>query len=298
MSTPWYLFLHPVVLKVGGKDARRYLHNRLSNDIRALQAGEACRAAALTAQGRVEGLFAVFADSEDTFYLVCDAGDREAVRAAVGRFIVADRVTIEDISDSCTVFHVGDEPEFTKTKLDPHASSKLLVLPHARVGTFGTDVLTLPNSQLSYETLVAHLGESLTPDRYAYLRIAHGEPTFPDEVHGEVILTEAGLYDAVSFTKGCYVGQEVIERSDAIGKLPRALERIRLVEPSEIAVDTEVLSASGERIGKVVSCAPGTEGASTFVFALLRTGKYGIGDSVSCAGLSGEILARPEKKRS
>jgi len=145
--------------------------------------------------------------------------------------------------------------------------------------------------------LRARLGEPLTEELYERLRIMHGEPAFPSEVNGDVILTETGLFDAVSFTKGCYVGQEVIERSDAIGKLPRSLERIRLGGHAEVAPDTEVLSAVGERLGKVLTCAQGRGGEPTFVFALLRTGKYGIGDLVTCAGAKGEILARPDKKR-
>ena len=64
----WYLQPSPVVFKVTGKDARRYLNNRLSNDLRTATAGASLVAGALTPQGRVEGLYTVYVVSDDLFY--------------------------------------------------------------------------------------------------------------------------------------------------------------------------------------------------------------------------------------
>ena len=74
MSRKWIHLEDAVVLRVSGKDARRYLNNRLSNDLRSAKPGDVVRAAALTPQGRVEGLFSVFIENEEVFLLVCVGG--------------------------------------------------------------------------------------------------------------------------------------------------------------------------------------------------------------------------------
>ena len=162
-----------------------------------------------------------------------------------------------------------------------------------RLSETGSDCLVLGvASERVSEELRARCGDPLSSDEYRLCRIKQGVPVFPDEANSDTILTEAGLYSAVSFSKGCYVGQEVIERSDAIGKLPRTLELIRLNGASSIEPGTSVVNGSGEAIGKVVSSAvDGAEGA-TFLFALLRSGKYGSAEPVECAGLTGAIVPR------
>ncbi len=293
MSLDWHILPSAIVLKVSGKDARRYLNSRLSNDLRAAQPGDAVRAAALTAQGRVEGLFTVFVQPSDTFYLACDAGPREEVVAALKRFIVADRVAVEDLSSQASLVHIAAETSQAAALLQSVGGELLGAAACARVSEKGSDCLLLGAShqQLS-DSLRAQLREPLSSDEYRLRRLKYGLPVFPDEVNGETILTEAGLYEAVSFTKGCYVGQEVLERSDAIGKLPRALELIRLSGTTAPQPGTAITSSSGEAFGKTVSAAVDAAQGATFLFALLRTGKYGVGDKVGCAGMEGEIVQR------
>ena len=99
-----------------------------------------------------------------------------------------------------------------------------------RVSTVGSDVILVTEVPIDgLRRLKELFGPALSEESYNLLRIKQGVPVYPDEINEDVILSECGVLDAVSFSKGCYVGQEVIERSDAIGRLPRALERIRLV---------------------------------------------------------------------
>ena len=289
MSAEWHLLPSPIVLQVSGKDARRYLNNRLSNDLRSLQPGESIRAAALSAQGRVEGLFTIWAQPNDLFFLVCDGGDRDAVRTALARFIVADRVTVDDISDRACVLHVVQGLDSIRPTIEALSPERLLSAPASRLSDAGTDCVVVGVARADVER---QLGAGMSPESYARERVRYGTPTFPEEINGDSILTEAGLYDAVSFSKGCYVGQEVIERSDAIGKLPRTLERIKLEGAASVEAGAPLTLAAGETIGKVVTAVSDTASKCTFLFALLRSGKYGNGDSVLCDGRRGEILPR------
>ena len=292
MSTPWFLFSDAVVLRVSGKDARRYLNNRLSNDLRSAQPGESVSAAALTAQGRVEGLFTVFVEPGDLFYLVCDGGSRDEVTAALKRFIVADRVAVEDVSAQACFVHVSAAPDEARQLLAP-CMPALLLAPKRRIAAQGSDCLAVGEAAARVAPqLEAACGEGLTPGEYRLRRTRLGVPSFPEEINGEIILTEAGMRDSVSFKKGCYVGQEVIERSDAIGKVPRTLELVRLLGEGEVPPGSPVVGAAGEAIGKSISSVADAENRSTFLFALLRTGKYGSAERVECAGRTGEIVPR------
>lgn len=291
MSACWYHLSRAVCLNVSGKDARRYLNNRLSNDLRALPPGQSLRAAALSPQGRVEGLFTVFLNSEERFYLVSDGGNRQALLASVGRYIVADRVSIEDITSTATVIHVGLSVERVQERLAIGKEQDVYMRAHARIGREGTDILILgDDSAETCRQCAASFGGQLSSERYDLLRCKWGTPVFPLEVNEQAVLTECGLRDAVSFSKGCYVGQEVIERSDAIGKLPRSLERVVLSGIDAPREGTPVHNSSNEAIGKLVSVMVDSESQHIYAFALLRTGKYSTGEVIRCDGLEGTVL--------
>jgi folate-binding protein YgfZ len=289
MSRTWIHLEEAVVLRVGGKDARRYLNNRLSNDLRNTKPGEVVRAAALTPQGRVEGLFSVLVESEESFLLLCDGGRRNTILAALSRYIVADRVSIEDISLQTTVLHGVD---LDRAEL---VEGVVSAIPLARISVNGCDyTVEGVERQRVLARCTEAWGTPLTPEEYALLRWKIAFATYPQEVNENNILTEAGMKEAVSFTKGCYVGQEVIERSDAIGKLPRTLERIQFEGVHHNLAGAPVMSASGQSIGKVVSCAIDTEHTCTGVFAFLKSGAYAKGDSVRCVEIKGSILSGDE----
>ena len=89
-----------IILSVSGRDARRYLNSRLTNNIKTLADGEVVSAGLLTPQGKTKAVFQVLSLGQDQFFLICDGGDRAKVMAATRQFIVADRVVVEDQSDN------------------------------------------------------------------------------------------------------------------------------------------------------------------------------------------------------
>ena len=288
----WFLFPDATIFRAQGKDVRRYLHNRLSQDLRLCTPDHPVKAAALNAQGRVEGLYTVFCDAADTFYLVCDGGKRNLLLAALSRFIVADRVSIEDCSSHVVWTHLAATQDDTTRLVTGIETETTFVFSNPRIDAVGTDLLLLcRNSQESVEHLRSLLGEPLSEEAYDVRRFMHGVPAFPDEIHDDMILTEAQTRDAVSFTKGCYVGQEVLERSDALGKVPRLLERIIFApSPTPLAVGAPILNAAGATIGKIASVRSEKSTGRIFVFAFLRHGKYNYSESVACDGATGTIL--------
>jgi folate-binding protein YgfZ len=291
MSVHWFHFRNAVAFKVAGKDARRYLNNRLSNDLRSLGDGQSVVAAALTAQGRVEALFTVFVSAADVFYLVSDGGNRQALFAAVTRFVVADRVSVEDISTSVAYLHISGSSSPDEDMPRPTPDTLIFSRRSTRLDEFGVDVLCVGDPEDIISSVQASLGKPLGESEYRLFRIKHGTPVFPDEVNDQVILTECGLREAVSFSKGCYVGQEVIERIDAIGKLPRSLARVRLSGAAEAIAGAVVTNEAGEALGKALSAAYDPQESKTYTFALLRSGTYSGGQQVMCNSLRGEIIS-------
>lgn len=279
----WKFLTSSVVLLIEGADARRYLHNRLSNSIRDLAVGSSIAAAALTAKGRVEALFFVSCLTDDSFLLCTDGGDSEYIRESLMRFAVADRVRCNDISDKTVRVHLaGAVPEV----LTPDVCVK-----NRRIADEGFDLTWLDTEAgLIREQLEQLCGLEVSDQEYFVARWNCGVAVFPEEINADIILTESGMMSAVSFNKGCYVGQEVIERSDAIGRLPRKLERIRLHGQAQIEVGSIVLKNDGTSIGRAISFGSDTASLDVLIFALLGTGKYEGGDAVSCGGVDGVVL--------
>ncbi len=288
----WYLQPSPVVFKVTGKDARRYLNNRLSQDLRTVSAGASLVAGALSPQGRVEGLYTVYAQSEDLFYLASDGGERQPLFAALGRYIVADRVSIIDCSSEALVGHIAGAAL-------PHLGGDVTSLAHAcaRLGADGEDFLILTDKTEDIRAhLLQQLGAPFSASEYDLKRFEAGFAQYPEEINDSMILTEGGLREAVSFQKGCYVGQEVIERSDALGKLPRHLERIVFEGTDAFSSQASVIGTESKHIGKIISTIADSANNKLCAFALLKNGAYAAHDQVHCEGRAGTILSSEEKK--
>ena len=286
MISKWFPIDSAVTFKVSGKDSIRYLHNRLSNDIRALGVGASGLAAALSAQGRVEGLFSVSRIGESEFLLSSDGGDATKLSEIIRRFVVADRVTFEDITKDLAVVHIAVSRDDLYPKLKDLGVVPLSIMDRARLSSFGVDiVINISDAAIVQQSF----GEPLSKANYDLLRWEFGTPVYPSEVNDGGMLLEYGLRNAVSFTKGCYVGQEVVERSDAIGKLPRQIARIRLTGSDLLSGGESVVTLSGEALGKVVSVIPDPEQKGLLLFALLKSEKYKDGDAVIIAGRQGQV---------
>jgi folate-binding protein YgfZ len=166
-----------------------------------------------------------------------------------------------------------------------------------RLGNEGEDLLILSDKVSDIRvTLSARLGAPISKDEYDLKRFAAGFAEFPTEINDSLILTEGGLREAVSFQKGCYVGQEVIERSDALGKLPRHLERIVFDGCEAVPLQAVVVGREEKPIGKVVSVISDTANKRVCAFAMLKTGAYTAYEEVQCEGVRGKIISSEDSK--
>ncbi len=216
-------------VRVAGADAADYLQRMLSNDVEALAPGESCEALLLTAKARVIAPLLVLRRAFDDFLLLTEPelGDRVRVELVRMRFAAKAEVELEAHS-STLVF--GEQPDGA--------------LPNA---DYGRD---------AWEVLDAEVeGEPIAPEELERLRIEAGTPRFGAEIDDRVLPAEAGLTErAVSFSKGCYPGQEPIARQHYRGKLNRRLRVLDL--DGDVDPDAEI--RLGEKaVGRVTSVVPG-----------------------------------------
>lgn len=266
-----YKFPSPVILEVSGLHAERYLHNRLSNNIKALSIGAGCLAGALSPQGRTEALFFVLREASDVFLVLADGGDPAEVIAALKRFLVAERVTVihrEDLS----LFH----GVFDSQVQIPEKS-----ISRNRTGTPGFDIIASQKPDLRVE--------EIDTNAYTLLRIKAGLVAFPEDVNSESLLSETGPREAIGFGKGCYPGQEVVEKIDAYGKAPRKIVRVKMEEKQEALKSTMPVRdpETGREIGELLSFAYDSVENQTLGFLLVRANYQNTKFEVS--SLQGEL---------
>jgi folate-binding protein YgfZ len=196
--------------RLAGPDAVRYLNGQVTNDVTRLRDGQASYAAVCTAKGRMEGDVSIAVHAGD-FYLEADPVLRESLGARLEKYLIADDALLEDVSELWSLSHVfGTTP--------PVAPKGGFVVAHARFGVPGHDVwITGPDAVVA--------GAAVEADVIETLRLEHGIPRWGAELTANTLPPEAGprLLNAISYTKGCYVGQETIARLKSVGHVNREL---------------------------------------------------------------------------
>jgi folate-binding protein YgfZ len=216
-------------VRVAGPDAADYLQRMLSNDVEALAAGESCEALLLTAKARVIAPLRVLRTADDSFLLLTEPELGDRVRHELTRMRFAAKAAVElEEHESTLVF---DEPQ-------PGG------IENAEYGRPAWEVLDVNVD-----------GEVVGEAELERMRIEAGTPRYGSEIDDRVLPAEAGLTDrAVSFTKGCYPGQEPIARQHYRGKVNRRLRVLEL--DGDVERETPVVW-EGKEVGRVTSVAGG-----------------------------------------
>lgn len=262
-------------IAVRGRDRTRLLHSVTSNDVKKLQPGQGCYAFLLSPQGRIQADLLLFCFA-DRFLIETEPELREKVLAHIRRYIVADQVELEDVTERTGEISVeGPRAAAILASLGapvpqtPHshdawgdatvANAGITGQPGFRVFCAAEAVADLAHR------LVAAGARSATPDDFRTVRIENGKPRYGEEIGDTVLPPETRQTHAVSFTKGCYIGQEIVERIRARGHVNRTLHRIELSgadpaapgstvdyggKPAEIAS-----SVYSPRLGKTIALA-------------------------------------------
>jgi folate-binding protein YgfZ len=225
--------------RLTGPDAARYLNGQVTNDVTRLADGHACYAAVCTAKGRMEGDVSIALHAAE-FYLDADPVLRESLGARLEKYLIADDAAFEDVSDFWSLSHVFG----TTAPPTPEAG---FIITYPRYGLPGHDVWIEHSSPVV-------ISPTVEADVLETLRLEHGFPRWGAELGTNTLPPEAGphMLEAISYTKGCYVGQETIARLKSVGHVNRSLVFLRSDSTGFPAVGAKLKQGDHE-VGTVTS---------------------------------------------
>ncbi len=252
-------------IAVRDRDRAEFLHGLLTNDVKRLRPGEGCAAALLTPKGKMRADLVVLCREEELI-LDAEAGLAAPLVAALKGYVFFQQVAVENLTDVTGVLHVeGTGAGEVLGKVlgregprEPHASllaSGACVVRESRGGFEGFD-LRVARAGLG-PLRASLLGAGVAPAEGAVLeaaRIEAGIPRWGAELGEDVLPDEAGLTSRgwVSYTKGCYIGQETVARIRTYGHVNRRLVGLLLPLAAVPPPGSEVLHA-GRKVGAVTS---------------------------------------------
>jgi len=301
------------LIEVGGGDRVRWLDGMLSNDVTRLQAGgerSGCYATTLTAKGRIVADLHVLVRGE-TFWLETAAAAVTRLLEHFEHHLIADDVQLRDISSS--VDRLAVEGPLGEQLLERAAGTALdLAADCCKVVRIGeTEVVAARygwSGEVGFQLLVpAGSGEAVAGAIEAagsesaliiagektleIMRIEAGIPRFGAEIDETVLPAEARLGRAIARSKGCYVGQEVVARMEAAGRVSHLLVGLALGD-GPIPERGSEMTLDGKRVGEVTSsCRSALAGSIALGF--VRAAHSATGTALCAGGRPARVVALP-----
>ena len=247
---------HLSLLRVSGKDAEQFLQGQLTNDISQLTEEKTHLSGYCTAKGRMLAIFRLFRD-KDAFYLQTTSEVIESVQKRLQMFILMSEVKLERVTSQLACFGlIGD----AATAL---LQANFPAVPEAENSLTRSDGITLirhPGTTARYQIIAppAQLktvwqkwqgeGDVVDQGSWSLLDIRAGIPNLYSATQEAFVpqMTNLHLIDGISFTKGCYVGQEIVARSQYLGKQKRHMQYATVTTKQTIKAGDKLFSASSQ----------------------------------------------------
>lgn len=258
-------------VQMAGEDRVDFLHRMSTNEVRDLTPGMARRTVLTSDIGRIVAVVTAYA-LPDHLLLVTEPGEAEGVIGHLGRYVFfRDRVEFLDVTaETGMLWLCGPralelvdglvEPTIVQLEADAFVQTDLngVETVVARTNELGLAGVTLILDRVAAEPLLQELldaGAQLMDERaYQTLRVEAGQPIYGREISEAFNPLEAGMKSMISFTKGCYIGQEVIARLDTYDKVKQQLVGVQL-ERMPDAEDRPALISGDDAVGFLTSWA-------------------------------------------
>jgi folate-binding protein YgfZ len=263
---------HSSVLEVTGRDRVAFLQGMLTNDLKVLTPGKGCLAAFLDAHGKVQALLTVLV-LDDRLLLMLNGGSAEKTLQALDKFLISEKVNFRDVSAESALFLIAGPS--TPAVIERLTGEPPLPTPWAhaerKAGEIALRVITgggetgetegwlyasaLEGERLWRATLEAGSPVGLRPvgvTAFDVLRVEAGTPWYGHDVDETVLLPEIPLESYVSYTKGCYIGQEVVARVKYRGHVNRSLTGLTF-DGDRVPRNGAVIEKDNRQVGRVTS---------------------------------------------
>jgi folate-binding protein YgfZ len=302
-----------------GADRRAYLQGLLSNDIDALVPGSGCYATYLTAQGRMIADVRVF-ETGDRLLVDLDGATAQAVADRWSQFIFSEDVQVQNISAATAQIgvygpraadalvaafkragepdaqHLRSLPVYANTRWDFHGRPAF-VLVSDDIGVRGFDVIVPVNDRDDVATLLRASGAiDAGTDAAEICRVEGGRPLFHADMDEDTIPLEAGIEDrAISLTKGCYVGQEIIIRvlHRGHGRVARKLVGLTFDPGTAPRSRGDRIMSGGRDVGSITSSVQSPDLGRPIAMGYVHRDFVQPGTALDIAGVPASIAALP-----
>ena len=211
------------LIEVWGKEAVQFLNGLITNDVAALEDGGQMLAALPNVQGRLLAIVRVLRNG-DRFFFETDEVTHEKVFQNLFRFTFAGDFFVEDVSENFRYFEV-----FGSKRSEPPALAGGFLFTSAISINHFVPVAAADAFRAELEAIGAF---EIPDELYEILRIENGVPKYGVDMDESTVVLETGLDEAVSFTKGCYIGQEIIARIHFRGHVAKQLTGLILSSPA------------------------------------------------------------------
>ena len=278
-----------------GSEAAEYLQGQITNDVEALAPGEGCYAALLDRKGHLRGDMRVLRLAPDEIWLDTEPIALAPVRKHLETYRIGRDVEIVDVGEEHSILSVIGPAAHEVTgsgPLSPEGAHRELAAGRAVATDLGVDVI-VPRADA--ERAGHELGEAgaveVSEEAAEILRIESGRPRFGAEMTAATMPAEAGIEQrAVSFTKGCYIGQEPVARLHYKGKPNRLLRGLRLSAP---AAPGDAIRSEERELGTIGSASL-SPALGPIALAIVRR-EASVGDTVAVGddGATAEIVELP-----
>ncbi|HEX4342745.1 MAG TPA: glycine cleavage T C-terminal barrel domain-containing protein, partial [Verrucomicrobiae bacterium] len=294
---------------LAGADRARFLHGQVTNDIKRLGVGQGCYAALVTTKGKMESDLNVYA-LQDELLLDFEPGLTEKVSQRLEKFIVADDVQIVDVMPHYGLLSVqGLKAEavvraiglfieipakaFDSVKFSDATLGEIYLMNHARLNTSGFDLFVPINSLGAVADKLIFSARQTGGgvcgwQAFETARIEAGIPRFGADMDETNLPLECGIESrAVSYQKGCYIGQEVINRVHVMGQVTKELRGLRLEDGlAALPVKGDKLLQGDKEVGYVTS-AVRSPVKGNIALGYVRREANAVGTELVLAGKSG-----------
>jgi folate-binding protein YgfZ len=295
-------------VEIVGKDRVQLLHGLCTNDIKSLRTGDGCEAFLTNVQGKTIGYVYVFCEA-DRLVLDSVAGESATIIRNLDRYVIREDVQFRDRSADWCEFLLSGPDSVALLRSLWSVELPTQSLQHINVSWQGTSLsirrvpftgstsffLATPRERIDtlIRDLIAARASRCDAAAVEIARIEAGSPLFGQDITIETLPQEVGRNrQAISFTKGCYLGQETVARIDALGHVNRTLCGLRFagtqlpVPQHDIRIDTKL-------VARITSVCWSPRLESPLALAYVRRGNHQVGARFSSEWGEAEVVALP-----
>jgi len=257
-------------IRVSGSEATMFLNGLITNDVKNLAQNRWMPAVFPTVQGRLIGAVRVIRGEEPSFLIDTETASHEAVLKTISRFTLAGDFKVADMTSDTALLSVQGQGagELLQKVFDQGVYDlpqngvvetrwqdvPVMIIRASHTGEDGFDLFVDSSRKAELQQALEAAGaQSIGQDTFEILRVEAGIARFGQDMDESNVVPEINLDDAVSFTKGCYVGQEIIVRIKHRGHPAKKLTRLRFETDQQIEPGAVIRSIENQEIGRVTS---------------------------------------------